>query len=232
MTTLILTDNVHTHALAVELHERYGDIDIYQSLIGRLPGVSRLDVNGAAAELVQRYDLVFSLHCKQIFPAVLLDGIRCVNVHPGLNPYNRGWFPQIFSIIDGQRAGVTIHEMDEQLDHGPIIAQRECPIESWDTSGSVYARLLAIERELVHEHFAAIRDGNYRVEPMATEGNLNVKKDFERLRRLDLDEHGSFGQFLNRLRALTHGEFRNAWFVDSTGRKVFVRVLLEPEEPG
>jgi methionyl-tRNA formyltransferase len=231
MTILILTDNVHTHALAVELQRRYGDIDACQSLIGQLPGVPRLDVTGSVAEICQRYDLVFSLHCKQIFPAALLDGVRCVNVHPGLNPYNRGWFPQIFSIIDGQPAGVTIHQMDDQLDHGPIIAQRECPIESWDTSGSVYARLLAIERGLVLEHFAAIRDGSYRAETMATEGNLNLKKDFERLRQLDLDERGSFGQFLNRLRALTHDEYRNAWFVDSSGRKIFVRVLLEPEEP-
>lgn len=229
MTTLILTDNVHTHALAVELQGRFGEIDVYQSLIGQLPGVPRLDVKGSVAELCQGYDLVFSLHCKQIFPAALLDGVRCVNVHPGLNPYNRGWFPQVFSIIDGQQAGVTIHEMDDQLDHGPIIAQRECPIASWDTSGSVYARLLAIERELVLEHFAAIRDGSYRAKPMAEEGNLNLKKDFERLRELDLDEHGSFGQFMDRLRALTHDEYRNAWFVDSSGRKVFVRVVLEPE---
>ncbi|MBX9641053.1 MAG: dTDP-4-amino-4,6-dideoxyglucose formyltransferase [Mycobacteriaceae bacterium] len=232
MRTLILTDNVHTHSLAVELQERYGDIDVYQSTIGRLPGVPRLDLKAGVADIAQRYDLVFSLHCKQILPAALLDGVRCVNVHPGLNPYNRGWFPHVFSIIDGQKAGVTIHEMDDRLDHGPIIAQRECRIESWDTSGSVYAGLLAIERELVHEHFVAIRDGSYRSEPMATEGNLNLKKDFERLRQLDLDECGTFGQFLNRLRALTHDEFRNAFFVDPSGRKVFVRVVLDPEEIG
>ncbi len=232
MTTLILTDNVHTHALAVELQASYGDTEVRQSLIGRLPDVARLDVKGRVAEIVQRYDLVFSLHCKQIFPAALLGGVRCVNVHPGLNPYNRGWFPQVFSIIDGQKAGVTIHEMDDQLDHGPIIAQRECPIESWDTSGSVYGRLLVIERELVLEHFAAIRDGSYQAEPMATEGNLNMKTDFDRLRQLDLDEHATFGQFLNRLRALTHDEFRNAWYVDASGRKVFVRVMLDPEGIG
>lgn len=229
MTTLILTDNVHTHALAAELAARFGDVDVYQSLIGQLPDVPRLDVKGAVADLVERYDLIFSLHCKQIFPDALLDGVRCVNVHPGLNPYNRGWFPQVFSIIDGQPVGVTIHEMDDQLDHGPIIAQRECPIESWDTSGTVYARLLEVERELVLEHFPAIRDGDYRAQPMASEGNLNFKKDFQQLRQLDLAERSTFGDFLNRLRALTHDDFRNAFFVDESGRKVYVRMVLEPE---
>ncbi|MCV7149323.1 dTDP-4-amino-4,6-dideoxyglucose formyltransferase [Mycobacterium riyadhense] len=229
MKILILTDNVHAHALAVELQARYGDIDIYQSPIGGLPNVPRVDVSDRVAEIVERYDLVFSLHCKQKFPAALIDGVRCVNVHPGFNPYNRGWFPQVFSIIDGQKVGVTIHEIDDQLDHGPIIAQRECAIESWDSSGSVYAKLMDVERELVLEHFDAIRDGSYMAIPPAIEGNLNLKRDFERLRQLDLNERGTFGQFLNRLRALTHDDFRNAWFVDASGRKVFVRVVLEPE---
>src|SRR5262249_17417629 len=124
-----------------------------------------------------------------------------------------------------------IHEIDDQLDHGPIIAQRECPIEPWDSSGSVYARLMAIERELGVEHFAAGRDGSYTTEPPPIEGSLNLKKDLEELRQLDLNEHGTFGDFLNRLRALTHDDFRNAWFVDASGRKVFVRVVLEPEQP-
>ncbi|OBK19909.1 dTDP-4-amino-4,6-dideoxyglucose formyltransferase [Mycobacterium asiaticum] len=230
MRTLILTDNIQAHALAVELQATYDDVDVYQTPIGQLPDVARLDVKERVEDIVDTYGLVFSLHCKQKFPDALLDGVRCVNVHPGLNPYNRGWFPQVFSILDGQKVGVTIHEMDEQLDHGPIIAQRECAIESWDTSGTVYARLMQAERELVLEHFAAIRDGNYTATPMPGEGNLNLKKDFARLRQLDLDEQGTFGQFLNRLRALTHDEFRNAWFVDDSGRKVFVRIVLEPDE--
>lgn len=87
-----------------------------------------------------------------------------------------------------------------------------------------------IERELVLEQFAAIRDGSYKAKPPAIEGNLNLKKDFERLRHLNLNEQGTFGDFLNRLRALTHDDFRNAWFVDASGRKVFVRIVLEPEE--
>lgn len=230
MTILILTDNVHAHALAVDLQARHGDMDVYQSPIGQLPGVPRCDVAERVAEIVERYDLVLSFHCKQRFPAALIDGVRCVNVHPVSTLQPRLVSP---GLLDHRRAkvGVTIHEIDDQLDHGPIIAQRECAIESWDSSGSVYARLMDIERELVLEHFDAIRDGSYTAKSPATEGNLNLKKDFEQLRRLDLNERGTFGHFLNRLRALTHDDFRNAWFVDASGRKVFVRVVLEPEKP-
>lgn len=45
-----------------------------------------------------------------------------------------------------------------------------------DSSGSVYARLMDIERELVLEHFDAIRDGSYTAKSPATEGNLNLKR--------------------------------------------------------
>jgi methionyl-tRNA formyltransferase len=127
------------------------------------------------------------------------------------------------------KSGVTIHEIDEHIDHGPIILQREYRIKSWDTSGSAYSNIMKLERDLLLEHFPSIRDGAYRASPPATGGNINYKKDFEKLKRLDLDQSGTFGEFLNRLRALSHEEYRNAFFVDEEGNLVFVRVILEVE---
>lgn len=55
--------------------------------------------------IIRTYDLVFSLHCKKIFPKVLTDSVRCINIHPGYCPYNRGIYPHVFSIINGRPAG-------------------------------------------------------------------------------------------------------------------------------
>lgn len=44
----------------------------------------------AGNEFYKQYDIFFSLHCKQLFPDELVNNYRCINVHPGLNPYNRG----------------------------------------------------------------------------------------------------------------------------------------------
>jgi methionyl-tRNA formyltransferase len=228
--TLILTDNSHAHELASDLNQLHGDIDVYQSPNGTLEEVPRLHVRDQASMIIDKYDLVLSIHCKQIFPPELVDGVRCVNVHPGLNPYNRGWFPQVFSIINGLPSGLTIHEIDNELDHGPIIAQREYKIQSWDTSGSAYAKIMTLEKELVLEHFAAIRDQTYKAVSPKEEGNLNYKKDFDRLKHIDLGKQGTFGEFINRLRALTHDDFRNAYFIDTSGKKVFIRISLEPED--
>ncbi len=229
MKTLILTDNTHALDLARELQKQYADIEVYQSPKGPLADVPRLKVRDQVAEIIARYDLIISIHCKQLFPPEIVNRVRCVNVHPGLNPFNRGWFPQVFSILNGLPAGVTIHEMDEQLDHGAIIAQQAYDIEPWDTSGSAYVKIMQIERELVLKHFAEIRAGSYKKITPSAEGNVNYKKDYDALRELNLGEQGTFGDFVNRLRALTHDPYRNAYFIDKSGKKVFVRIVLEPE---
>ena len=69
-----------------------------------------------------------------------------------LTPHNRGWFPQVFSLINGKPCGVTIHEIDEKLDHGDIIVQKEVVAEPWDTSLDVYNKILNTEVELIEKY--------------------------------------------------------------------------------
>lgn len=230
MKTLIITDNPQALDLAKELQTIYGQIDVFQSPTGSLVDVPRLDLHKRHMEIGVEYSLIISIHCKQLFPTELIKRIRCINIHPGFNPYNRGWFPQVFSIINSMKAGVTIHEIDEKLDHGPIIAQREYQIRPWDTSGSAYANIMKIERELLLEHYPSIRTGSYSAWPAQEEGNVNYKRDFEDLKRIDLDRRGCFRDFLNHIRALTHGDYKNAYFTDERGHKVFVRIVLEPDD--
>jgi dTDP-4-amino-4,6-dideoxyglucose formyltransferase len=229
--SLILTDNVHALDLGRELRFRFGNVEVFQSPSGTLPGVPRLDVKTSEQWILEHFTLVWSIHCKQYFPPGLVRGVRCINVHPGLNPINRGWYPQVFSILDGTPAGVTIHEIDEKLDHGPIIVQQEVAVHPWDTSGSVYARLMQVERALVMANFEAIRDGTCLSRPPTDEGNLHRRADFDKLLHLDLQRTATMGELLDLLRALTHDGYRNAHFIAVDGSKVFVSVKLDREEP-
>lgn len=229
MKTLILTDNSHALKIGRQLQEQYGNIDIFQSPSGPLEDVPRLKIKDHIPSLIQSYNLILSIHCKQIFPPQLVNAVRCINVHPGLNPYNRGWFPQVFSILNGLPTGVTIHEIDEQLDHGAIIVQKEYTLEPFDTSGSAYNKIMALERDLVLQYFETIRDGSYKAVMPSSEGNLNLKKDFDALKCLDLNETATMGALIDRLRALTHPPYRNAYFLDKNGNKIFVKIELEAE---
>lgn len=180
-------------------------------------------------ERLTEFSLVISLHCKQLFPASLVNGIRCINIHPGLNPYNRGWYPQVFSIINGLPIGVTIHEIDEDLDHGHIIFQKEVPTAKHDTSLSLYNKVVSVELELLEAHFEDLMTGNYLAYPPESEGNLNLKKDFNALCRLDLQDTASLEKHIDLLRALSHGDFKNAYFLNEQGRKVYVKIELNEE---
>ena len=62
------------------------------------------------------------------------------------------------------------------------------------------------------------------------EGNVNLKKDFNDLCLLDMNKATTMGEAINYLRALTHGNYPNAFFVDSeTGAKVYVKISLQKE---
>ncbi|HRG87618.1 MAG TPA: dTDP-4-amino-4,6-dideoxyglucose formyltransferase [Chitinophagales bacterium] len=177
------------------------------------------------------YDLIFSLHCKQLFPEELVKKTKCINVHPGLNPYNRGWFPQVFSILNGKKSGATIHEIDEQLDHGRIIAQCEVPIARHDTSLTAYLKIQDAEVELLKENIGAILNNTYTAWQPDEEGNINLKKDFNALCKIDLNKQVTMAEAIDYLRAMTHGQYQNAYYIDPvTGDKVFVSVQFKVEK--
>lgn len=180
--------------------------------------------------IISQFDLVLSLHCKQMFPKELIEKVRCINIHPGYNPYNRGWFPQVFSIINKKPLGVTIHEIDGKLDHGPIIVQEEVSVYSWDTSLEAYNRVISKELELIRKNLPRIITGDYEAKLMQEEGNTNFKKDFDSLCEINLKENTTVGELIDKLRALTHGEYRNCFFVDEDGIKVFVTIALTPDD--
>jgi methionyl-tRNA formyltransferase len=192
--------------------------------------IHSINVKKEVDSIIEKFDLIISLHCKQLFPSKLVERIRCINIHPGLNPHNRGWFPQVFSILNSLPCGATIHEIDEALDHGPIICQKEVVINKWDTSLSAYEAILEIEMELLTENLIEILEGTYSTY-RPKEGNLNLKADFNNLLELDLEDTNTLSCHIDYLRALTHGNYNNAYFVDATtGKKVYVKIELTVDE--
>lgn len=187
-----------------------------------------ISINEKLDDIIQKYDLVLSLHCKQIFPVKLVKSLRCINIHPGLNPYNRGYYPQVFSLLNKFPIGVTIHEMDELLDHGPVIVQEEVKINDWDTSYDVYKKIQDKEIELLTNQLRSIIDGNYNT-TTTQEGNINMKKDFDELCEVDLDKTVTYREAIDYLRAMTFNGYNNAYFYDQYGNKIYIEIRLKVE---
>lgn len=202
---------------------------VFTNLSESLPSITPIDINKDTDYIIKNYDLVFSLHCTQLFHKRLLNSVKCINIHPGYNPVNRGWYPQIFAIIYNLPTGATIHEISPEIDKGPIIDRKKVPIFSYDTSLTVYNRICDVEIELLRSNLIPILENRYKTLQPESEGSLFLKKDFRSLCKLDLDKTGSFRSFIDTLRALSHGEYKNAYFIDKKNNKIFVRIILEKE---
>ena len=80
---------------------------------------------------------------------------RIINVHPSLLPKHRGSDAAAQALAAGDKiTGCTVHYIDEGVDTGEIIAQREVPVEPGDTAESLQARIQAAEHELLPEVIA------------------------------------------------------------------------------
>ena len=88
----------------------------------------------------------------QILPAEVLaiPPVGCLNVHASLLPKYRGAAPVAAAILAGEEeTGVTIMQMDEGMDTGPILSQATCSISPQDTRGSLSARLAQLGADLM-----------------------------------------------------------------------------------
>jgi methionyl-tRNA formyltransferase len=103
------------------------------------------------AELANtEWDIFAVAAYAKLIPKNVLDMPRrgCLNVHPSLLPKFRGPSPALSAILADERAtGVTIMQMAEKMDAGPIVAQARVELEedAWPPKGSEFEELLAKE---------------------------------------------------------------------------------------
>ena len=96
-------------------------------------------------------DLVVLAGFMRVLHAPMLKSFprRIINIHPSLLPKFPGLEAWKQALAAGEEiTGCTVHYVDEKIDHGEIIAQREVPILLEDTPESLHARIQIAEREL------------------------------------------------------------------------------------
>jgi phosphoribosylglycinamide formyltransferase-1 len=83
---------------------------------------------------------------------------RILNIHPSLLPKFPGLESWKQALAAGEKTtGCTVHYVDEKIDHGDIIAQREVAILPNDTAESLHARIQVAEHELYPAVIAQMR---------------------------------------------------------------------------
>lgn len=196
-------------------YERYEESETFKPI----------NIKESCKDIIKNYDIVFSL-CSQIFPKELVNNVRCINFHFGILPYVCGVFPIAFSIVNDMPSGVTIHLMDEQIDHGDIIYQEEVNVSPLDKYKDIERKCQKKLIDILKKHINDLIYGNYKTRKQLGKRKYFSIKDFNNLCKIDLKEKLTLKELLDRLRALELSPIGNAFYISDNGEKINISVNL------
>ena len=146
-----------------------------------------------------------------ILPKAILDAPRlgCVNIHVSLLPRWRGAAPIQRAIMAGDtETGITIMQMDEGLDTGPILRQDRTAIQTHTTAEGLHDKLAILSAKSIHGALVGLQDG--RVDPIPQQNECsNYAKKITRDEGL-INWHHSAIDIERRIRALN--PWPGTWF--------------------
>lgn len=194
--------------------ERGIDVLELQTLKGDLP-----------PELVNtEWDFFVVAAYAKLIPKSLLDLPRkgVLNVHPSLLPKFRGPSPVLSAILaDERETGISIMLLDEEQDHGPVIAQAKVEIapEDWPTRGSMLEDMLSsMGGDLLAEAIPLWMKDELPAEEQDHSQATHTRKFTDEDARLDLSANPH--QNLLKIRAFDKNP--RAYFIDENGKRVIV----------
>lgn len=104
------------------------------------------------------------------------------------------------------------------------LSRKKIRIDADDTSYDAYRKIIEVEKDLIRDHIGSIINGNFTLSKPINDGNYNGIKDYKALCELDLSNIDTLENHINLLRALSHGDYKNAYFVDDNGKKVYLKI--------
>lgn len=149
--------------------ERAAELGIPTELVDFKAFESREEWTEALRDAVASYqpDLVVSAGFMRLISPAFVDAFagRLINLHPSLLPQ----FPGAYGVRDALAAGVevtgsTVHFVDYEVDHGPILLQEEVPVEPGDDEATLHERIKAVEHRLLPQACRLILEGKVTVQ--------------------------------------------------------------------
>lgn len=115
----------------------------------------------------------------------------CVNIHGSLLPKYRGAAPIHWAIINGEKeTGITIMEMEEGLDSGPILLQSSIEIKEDDDTGKIHDKLSILGSEMIVEALNKIKDGSIKKESQDEKKATYASKITKDMGKIDWNDKG------------------------------------------
>ena len=163
------------HASAVKQYALAHGMDVLQPLSLRMDSRDperAAQARAAHARLLDtEYDVMVVAAYGLILPRSTLDIKPCINIHGSLLPRWRGAAPIHRAIEAGDsETGVTIMEMEEGLDTGPMLLMESVAIADDDTTGSLHDKLAGLGGRLIVSALQQMKDGKLAAVPQPEQG--------------------------------------------------------------
>ncbi len=130
---------------------------------------NRILFDEAISHIIDEYsvELIVLAGYMKLFQSPFVSKFRnrIINIHPSILPAFPGATPVADSLAYGVKVtGVTVHFVDENVDTGPIIAQRVVPVYDTDTEESLHERIQVEEHDLYPKVIKLFAQGKIQVE--------------------------------------------------------------------
>lgn len=177
-------------------------------------------------EKIKDYNLFIVASYGKIIPKIIIDmpEYKVLNIHPSLLPKYRGPSPLQEQILNDEKdIGVSIMLIDEQVDHGAIVAEKKVNINSWPVGFITLQKILAKEgakllsgilidwiRGKIKPKIQNDSDATFTKKVEKQDGFINLSKD----------------TYKNYLKTLAYEEWPRTYFeIDKDGQKI--RVIIK-----
>lgn len=165
---LVMSNNSDAGALEVAREHNIPTLHLSQKQFA-----TEEEFNRALLQMLENHDVnlvALAGYMKRLHASVIQRyRNRIINIHPALLPgfSGKGMFGVHVHeavIASGVKVtGVTVHIVDEEYDHGPIVLQRAVPVEDHDSPETLAARVLKVEHQLYPEAVRLFAEGKVRV---------------------------------------------------------------------
>jgi methionyl-tRNA formyltransferase len=177
-------------------------------------------------------DWLLIIGWSQIARAPVLGAARLgtLGMHPTLLPAGRGRASIPWAILKGlSETGVTLFQLDEGVDSGPIAAQMRIPVDPAETATTLYRKVARAHVELLRAAWQNMLRGELRLQ--VQDHTLATVWPGRRPDDGRIDAVGSVADAERLIRAVTH-PYPGAFYSVARGRIRVWSAVLEPEKAG
>jgi len=160
---VVVSDNLG--AFALERARKHGIKDVFIDP----SSLSREDFDVKIAGVIENsgVELVCLAGYMRVLSKVFVEKFKdkIINIHPALLPSFPGTHGQKDALEYGVKvSGCTVHFVDEQVDHGPIIIQKPVPVLEGDSVEALATRIIAEEHKAFPEAIKLYAEGKLKIE--------------------------------------------------------------------